>query len=1180
MKDPSVTNHELLLENSRLRERIEELQRSEDARKATDEGLALSMRRLQLLIDAGPDFFFLKDLDLRYQIVNTANADFFGREKADILGKSDMDLLAPDAAIACGESDRQAILQKKTVVTVEPVGGRFYETYKFPVFDEGEVVGVAGIVRDITERKRTEDMLRYVQARYRLLFEHSPDGIVIADPFTARIVEFNETAHRQLGYSREEFARLSIPDVEAVESRQETLRHIEKVISEGRDDFETRHRTREGHLRNIHVTAQMTEISGQAVFHCVWRDITSQKRAEEALKASESRLAAIIEFLPDATFAIDLDGKIITWNKAIEEMTGSPAEEMIGKGDYEYALPFYGERCPILVDFLSHWDDDAVRKYSLIEKMGDTLYMETDIPLVRGQNRTLWGKASPLRNEKGDVIGAIESIRDVTDYRKAEKALKEREKTLQAFFDAVQEGMLLTDREGIVILINTVSARRMGGAVAELVGTPLYDQLPQDLALHRKEQHENVLATGEPVYFEDSRSGRFFGHYYYPVFDEKGKVSAIAIFARDITDRKRWLETLEESEERYRTVVEHSRDGIAIIGEGVHIYVNQRFLGMFGFESAEEVIGKPHSLTVHPDDLERVIEINKRRQAGEIVPLTYEFKGIRKNGSVIFVDVSATRIMYRGSYDSLVFLRDVTERKLAEEALRKSEQTLQTERDKLRTISENAPFGFILVDHNDRFAYINPKFTELFGFDLADIPDSRTWFRKAYPDEEYRHAVISTWLEDQSQVKEGPLKPRIFTVTCKDRTQKIVNFVSSVLASGGYLMACEDITDLKRLESQLLQAQKMEAVGTLAGGIAHDFNNILTAIIGYASLLQMNMIKTNPLRLYVDPILSATRKAADLTQNLLAFSRRQPVTLVPLDVNNTIRTTKKLLERLLTEDIELHTRYTADETIVMADKTQMDQILFNLVTNARDAMPKGGTLTIETRTIVPDGESAGTYGLEESGQYVLVTVSDTGTGMDEETKEHIFDPFFTTKEVGKGTGLGLATVYGIVKQHGGYISVDSKPNQGTSFQIYLPTIKTAEAAIHQEEQQGLSTRGGREKILIAEDNDEVRRFVVELLKQYGYRTIGAVDGEDAVFKFRQNQDADLIIVDSVMPKKNGREVYEEIRRIRPEIKALFTSGYTKDIVLDKGIGDKEFDFIAKPLSPLSLLRKVREMLDR
>ncbi|OPY65402.1 MAG: Blue-light-activated protein [Syntrophorhabdus sp. PtaU1.Bin002] len=387
----------------------------------------------------------------------------------------------------------------------------------------------------------------------------------------------------------------------------------------------------------------------------------------------------------------------------------------------------------------------------------------------------------------------------------------------------------------------------------------------------------------------------------------------------------------------------------------------------------------------------------------------------------------------------------------------------------------------------------------------------------------------------------------------------------------------EDVTQRKHLESQLLQAQKLEAIGTLAGGIAHDFNNILTAVIGYGSLIHARMADSDPLRIYLDQLLSSSQKAVNLTQSLLVFSRKQVVELRPHKINKIVRGMEKILRRLLTEDIDFRVKAVEKDIIVMADVTQIDQVLLNLITNARDAMPEGGNLTIETKEVRIDEEFARLHGYGEPGSYALISVSDTGTGMDERTKAKIFEPFFTTKESGKGTGLGLSIVYGIVKQHGGYINVLSEPGEGTVFHIYFPAVKTkSEEVTHAP----IDVKGGTETVLVAEDNSDIRGVLREVLGSKGYVVIEAEDGEDALRKFMEHQDViDLVILDVVMPKRNGRQVCDEIRRAKAQVKVLFTSGYTGEVVIDKGVRGKAVDFIAKPVAPDDLLAKVRKVLD-
>ncbi len=388
-----------------------------------------------------------------------------------------------------------------------------------------------------------------------------------------------------------------------------------------------------------------------------------------------------------------------------------------------------------------------------------------------------------------------------------------------------------------------------------------------------------------------------------------------------------------------------------------------------------------------------------------------------------------------------------------------------------------------------------------------------------------------------------------------------------------------DITEQKKLQEQLLHSQKMEAIGVLAGGVAHDFNNVLTAIVGYGGLAQMRIKGDPTTEGYIQQVLDAADRAGGLTKSLLAFSRKQVIEPVLADLNEIVRNIEKMVRRIITEDIEVSTVLSAEELPVMVDVGQIEQVLMNFAVNARDAMPDGGQLVIQTDTVDVDSSYAKTHVFENTGMHAVLTVSDTGIGMDQETKENIFEPFFTTKEVGKGTGLGLSMVYGIIKQHNGSINVYSELGKGTTFRIYLPLAQKKGEIIPKPVETFPPGKG--ETIIIAEDEPMVRESMKLRLQETGYRIIEAENGEDAVRKFKENRGSvSLVILDVIMPVKNGREAYEEIRGIEPDVKTIFMSGYTDDIISRKGILEEGFDFISKPVNPVILMRKIRDVLDR
>jgi len=382
----------------------------------------------------------------------------------------------------------------------------------------------------------------------------------------------------------------------------------------------------------------------------------------------------------------------------------------------------------------------------------------------------------------------------------------------------------------------------------------------------------------------------------------------------------------------------------------------------------------------------------------------------------------------------------------------------------------------------------------------------------------------------------------------------------------------------EELEEKLRHSQKMEAIGTLAGGVAHDFNNILMAINGYGTLIQFELDEGSKLWSYAEQIISAGERAANLTQRLLAFTRKQIISPRPIILDEIIINIDKMLTRLITEDIELKFHLEASDAFVMADADQMDQVLLNLVTNARDSMPHGGAIIIASRVVTLDDDFVKRHDQQNAGDYLLLTVSDSGVGIAEDVRERIFDPFFTTKEVGKGTGLGLSMVYGIVKQHNGIIELDSEAGKGTTFRLYLPLIEPVSK--NEQGNARVFPRGNMETILVAEDDAAVMGLLQGLLEKNGYNVITATNGEEAVNKFIENRDIiRLILLDVIMPRKNGKEVYDEIIGIRPDIKAIFISGYTRDIIDWKDARHAEINLISKPVRPDELLLKLREVLE-
>ncbi|HVN95766.1 MAG TPA: PAS domain S-box protein [Syntrophorhabdaceae bacterium] len=646
--------------------------------------------------------------------------------------------------------------------------------------------------------------------------------------------------------------------------------------------------------------------------------------------------------------------------------------------------------------------------------------------------------------------------------------------------------------------------------------------------------------------------------------------SANELLQGEISMRKLSQERSEESERRYRELADLLPQAVAEFDlKGYFVYGNLCGLEMFGYTQREfdERIFNLSEMFV-TEDLERLQGNIQRVLKGDRPSHGNEYTALRKDGTTFPVMVYAGPVIREGKLSGMRAIAvDITERKNTERAYMESEA-------KYRSVVESSLVGFYVIQ-DGKFRFVNRRFCHMMGYASDEIVDKLGPLDGIHPEDKARvQEALKKRLQGDADFAEFDV--RAIRKDGKVMTLKIFGNTISYGGRAAVSGTCMDITKERMLESQLRQAQKMEAVGQLAGGMAHDFNNILTALVGFGSLLQMRMDKTNPLRSYVDQILSASQKGADLTKSLLAFSRQQPINMQSVNINNIIRGTEPLLNRLLTGDVSLETRFAADAMTVTVDVTQIDQILFNLVANARDAIQGSGKIVIETKSVTLGADFALIHGFGEPGRYALLSVSDTGKGMDEKVREKIFEPFFTTKESGKGTGLGLSTVYGIVKQHNGYITVYSEPGAGTTFHIHLPIEKTE---LVNEHTFCLAAKRGHETILVADHSEEARHFMREIFDLYGYAVTEAADHKKIIEELRDNGVIDLLILDTFMLKKGAKNVYEAIISIRPQIKILFVTGHTKDSCLDEIVCDKKPPSISKPLLPDELLQKVRELLD-
>jgi two-component system, cell cycle sensor histidine kinase and response regulator CckA len=775
--------------------------------------------------------------------------------------------------------------------------------------------------------------------------------------------------------------------------------------------------------------------------------------------------------------------------------------------------------------------------------------------------------AYPIRDEAGRVVLVAEHVRDITARKRAESALEESEAHFRLLFEYAPDAYFLMDLQGNFLDANRAAEKLSGYPQEELIGRnfqslPLLDDRqntlvtellaksvygevvgPVELALSRKDGREVIIeAKGLP-------------------WEIKGQSLVLAI-ARDITARKQAEEALRESEKRFRDIIEYAAEWVwEVDARGKFTYSSPVVEQLLGYQP-EEVLGK------HFDDF-FLPEARKdlKNAALAVFAAKKPFRdflnpNLHKNGQIVWLSTSGIPILdaqgnlrgYRG-----VDI-DITERWEAE-ALS-------------RNLITKSMVGIYLIQHG-KFQLVNQWFFAISGYNKDEFSNLEP-LELVHPED--REATRENAVKMLKGLSSIPYEYR--TITKGGESKWIMETVTSIQYKGkravlGYFM---DITERKALEHQLLQAQKMEAVGRLAGGVAHDFNNLLMAIMGYSELMRAKVQRGDPLYDHLENILQAGERAAALTQQLLAFSRRQIVQPQVIDLQQVILDLEPMLRRLLGEDIELEIITEPMPVAVKADPGHLSQIIMNLAVNARDAMPRGGRLTLKTTSVdLPKGHQA-RFRLAPPGAYAMLMVQDTGVGMSGATQAHIFEPFFTTKGPGQGTGLGLSTVYGIVKQSGGYLDLNSELGKGSTFTILLPRL---EAMVPQPKMKVTITESlrGEETILLVEDEEVLRALLAKFLRLYGYVVLEARHGGEALLICERHQGPiHLMITDVVMPQMSGRELADRLSPLRPEMHVLYMSGYTDDVMVHHGVADLSVPFLQKPFKPIDLARQVHDIL--
>ncbi|MBA4396180.1 MAG: hypothetical protein C0394_02140 [Syntrophus sp. (in: bacteria)] len=913
-----------------------------------------------------------------------------------------------------------------------------------------------------------------------------------------------------------------------------------------------------------------------------------RKRAVDALQESKEKYRTVADFTYDWEYWLAPDGKYVYVSPSCERISGYRVEEFLED--------------PKLLMNITHPDDKlrlAVHIQDVLQGKSGVCTLDFRIITRAGQECWISHVCQAVYSDSGDYLGRRSSNRDITASKRAEMDIIAKDKFMESMIQSSAVATFVVDREHKVVYWNRACEDLTGIKSEDLLGAGnhwrafydhprpcvadvIIDSAYNDLADLYKVYSRSVLIPdgirAEGWYPNLGGKNRYMIFDAAPIRGENGQITAAIETLQDFTEQKLGEEALRESENLFHTIFDRASDGILIADVSTKIFFkgNAVVCSMLGYTPEELAALSIHD--IHPPaDLPRVLEIVEKQIKGEVVHAE-NLPVLRKDGTIFYADIGSTPATICGRDCLVGILRDVTERRRAHDALTKSEE-------RFRKAFYTSPDAVHINRIEDGMCVaVNPGFTRITGYTEQEIIGKTSIELNIWHNAADRKRLIEGLRRDGQvanfeavfRMMSGELRDGLMSATIID-----LDGVPHILG------ITRDVTERKqveqekqKLQAQLLQSQKMESVGRLAGGVAHDFNNMLGVILGYVELALEKIDSAHPLGANLLKIRKAAEHSADLTRQLLAFARKQVVSPRALDMNDIVGEMLKMLQRLIGEDIRLIWQPGVNLWLVKMDPSQIDQILVNVLVNARDAVSGAGNVAIETKNVCLDAADCADHPGLFPGEYVRLTVSDDGCGIDAEMLGRIFEPYFTTKGTGKGTGLGLATVYGIVKQNEGFIDVHSEPDRGTAFRIYLPRhigkVEQAEPTGRPEQE-----RRGRETVLVVEDEPTLLELAKIILEDQGYRVLAASTPAEALrLAGEQAQEIHLLLTDVVLPEMNGRDLAQRFLSIHSRAKCLFASGYTDEVIARHGILDDGLNFIQKPFTVKSLLAKVRETLEK